>query len=576
MLNIHDQFRFFYNHPTAGLRQCYPANGSLEFAYEREKDQVFYRHVLKTALRFTNNPKRGITDFDDLYALERSADRCDKLTLTIERKCGEDWYEYWMGYIALVDGDYDVSRCQLEVVPRVEDRYSCLLQGWEETKDILNDEIPVVEDVRSSSGVVEEFYCTRDLFPEPWESFNEVMDTPPYDCGDLESLGYVVGANVISLVTWEPYHFTQTTTWVRERINSGCNESGPVPPEGDGWILIEDNCPTGSVWARPPSVVDQLIPRLPNGRRLTDVLQWLLDSCGLTLVSDFFNYNPESDAPDNFAYQYATQYLRDVVLFQITDVKNPRADEKATIANTSLKKLLDGLRAACNVTWDIDDQGNFRLEHSSFFSTRQHMLDLTQEATAGFLAGKHKYKYLSEELPAKEKFAWAEPTDKEGNDFDGLPIRYSETCSYDKPGKDVEHVAEGLHSNVEFIYRSPSQVTSDALVLVATKDGAMITEVGLLSGVNRVNGPFAFANLMYYLHRHGRPQRRGDMNGQPEQFYAVAPKREQSDIAFPLCCSDSLVFRAEHKVRTQLGWGEVSSASYRVPEDIMTLELLFE
>ena len=64
----------------------------------KEQDQIYYRRKFNGLLRFYNDAKNGIDDFD-LFYMVKQVDPCAELILTIEQKDSgaATWHEYWTG-----------------------------------------------------------------------------------------------------------------------------------------------------------------------------------------------------------------------------------------------------------------------------------------------------------------------------------------------------------------------------------------------------------------------------------------------------------------------------------------------
>lgn len=81
---------------------------------------------------------------------------------------------------------------------------------------------------------------------------------------------------------------------------------------------------------------------------------------------------------------------------------------------------------------------------------------------------------------------------------------------------------------------------------------------------------------MDFYHRWNRPQQYGTMNDQISKFYSYKRTRKQEPIQIQLCCSDYTTFDPKDLVKTQLGWGEILSAKYSEPSEVLTVELLHD
>jgi hypothetical protein len=568
---IKDLYRFYINHPIDGLIEVFPANANLDWEWKRQKGQIFFRKELSNELNFIGD------DFKKLYKLDRSTYRCDKILIEIHRKCDEGFTVFWTGYLALIDGDFHVDRCKLKIKPRIEDEYTCLLSNWNKEKDYIEG-VPSLPTIGITEGIINEAICTE-TYDHPIQAgaFNPQEQTPNTSCLDdpsYWSYGGVYTANIISYdntileETWEV-----TYIFFREEVTR------PTQPFGVGWVEIS----TG-LWVRPLTINNVGVNfKLNNGRNFGDVIQFLVSDCGLTFVSDFFNYNPDNTHPTNFAYDYAALYLHSLAIFQKSDLKPGQISQNATAvatkAKVKLKELLSDLNSLFNVFWSID--GNtFRIEHFTFYRQNQNMIDLTSNNR---IKGLNKYKYLSEDLPRFEVWTMMDKTDKHPSltiieDFDAGNIEYIDNCSFeDDDANEAKFPASKITTNIEYITQdTEGNISSDGNVLVCTLNGSVMSSVGVVTGKQALNMPLSLGNLLYHLHRHGRPQRSGNMNGTDQAFFLIHPSREQDGISIPICCTDVDQFDPLHKIKTQLGWGFIDSAKLSDPKQVITFNLLHE
>lgn len=584
---IHGLYKFYYTHPANGQVQCYPANNSIEFVWKKNKDQVFFRKELNTTLRFTKD------DFNGLYNIDRSNYRCEKIFFEIHRRNGIIYELFWSGYIALIDADFDVDHCVITVKPRLTDDYSCLFEKYNKEKDFISGvgAPSPVNPVRLTLGNVEFTYCVATVVPifDPDTQTYTNPDAYPVvsDClGEPVETWLFVQNNIISIdlellggfCTYQSFYSREVATGTLDGLGT------PIPPIGTGWVYLATGG-LGSVWARPTSYSYDLagVTPLQNGRKLTDVLQYLVDDCDLTIVSDFFNKNPDATAPDNIPYQYATDNFSEIIIFQKSDIRRTKQRiidgdaldvQYATKALIKLKNLLDQLKTIFNVAWTIEN-GNLRIEHITYFEEGGLMLDLTKSSLVSYIKGQHKYKYKYEDLPVKETWKWMEESDING-DFDGLPIDYESQCSYDNEGNEIEYQSDKITTNIEFIILQSDKISDAGFVLASTLAGSLVSSTGLITGYSKINMPLSWANLHYYLHRYGRPQKTGNMNGNDETFYLTNKTRQQDGINFKISDDDLAIFDPIDRVKTQLGWGEVEQAVLTDPQNILKLTLIHD
>lgn len=563
MNSIASLYKFFITHPLQGLIEVFPKNNTLKFVWKREKGQAFYRKTLDTELVFKGD------EFKMFHSLDRSNYKCEKIPIELHRVCGEDYSLYHSGFLALIDMEFDVTNCRGEIKVRNEDDYTCILSKWQKEKDIIKD-VASTPEISLFEYLVEETFCEADFdhviqsgpfFPEDQTPYTGCLDFPI-----TYAYNGIVGFQLIAsnpTILEETYRVTWS--YKRFRVES------ITEPEGGGWTEI-----SSGVWVKPLVTLNNFSDayKFANGRLLNDVISYFVDECGLTYISNFFAYNPDATNPTNFAYDYADQYFQEVVIFQKSDVRFPDKTEKATKGIMKFKDLLQWLNFVYNVSWSIDS-GFFRLEHFTYFHNRSNMLDLTQAATLPRIIGQYKYKYTNDELPLIETWSWMEQT-LSPVDFDAGNITYDDVCSYDDSEANTTDYSVPITTNIEGIINNPSEIADAGWVLVSKRGTGLLVSNGKISGESRVNMAHSWANLLYNLHRHGRPQSTGEMNGENEAFFYTLPSRQQEPLTVKMCCEDIADFNPMHKVKSQLGWGIVDSAELNDPGSMITLNLLHD
>ena len=503
-----------------------------EFAWEREKEQVFYRFKLRSEVTF----------YGADFALIEAAPDCEDITLSIERQCGGSWTTVFTGKFTKYDCKFDLDRCTVKVTPKPEDEYKCILNNWTDEENIYN--ASAVTEVRGVSGVYQAdvYNCrqcraTPDLTPctthtdaciEP--GWPKVVAYPSPNCS-------------------EPNRFEVWTFWHRE-IGTGTTTT--PPPYGSGWTYISGN----NWWRCPDQDNEMQIGVLRTGRIFNATLTYIigLTGCGLTVRSHFFGINATHAAPpDNVAYEYAEAKLRHITIHQKSDVKRPDNDPAfSQVWLMKLKELLDDLREIFNVYWLINGT-DLVLEHISYFqaavgpdySNQNHPL---------------QYEQTDDGAPRKEIFKWSD--DIFGIVHAGYPIEYG--CGEGDKERRVklftcDVLAVRQSANAENIADKNFVLCANYLV-----DGQYI--------VYPNNTPLGWRDLHDNLHRHDRYFLEGNMNNVATTFLTAKKNRKLKPIVVPLCCEDT--FDPTASPTTDLGAGEVRAATYNIHRDTLSLELL--
>lgn len=214
-------------------REVFPINDSkVGFSQSKpDDDKVFYERKLKTALKFSNKPKEGITDFDYFYGFESDSTlKCTEFKIQIFKLCGGVFILDWEGIFSLTDGDWDLDQCTFSVKPERNDKYLCLKKNKNQEVNILD--VPTIITTTTNLDFNYEFaYCvgfTSACSPAGfgWTLFYQNLNYQYVkDC-----VTYTINVKV----------------YYREAIVTACIGSSPNPPPGSGWILQTNNCGTSS------------------------------------------------------------------------------------------------------------------------------------------------------------------------------------------------------------------------------------------------------------------------------------------------------------------------------------------
>lgn len=602
---------------TSYVTECTPENGG-DVKFEDVRNlgagQIFFRRHLNTELRF-GNPEYGLW-----WAKRISAEPCLNIYIRREYFCAGVWKTWWTGRFTVSNANFNHDRCRVTIKPVTVDKYSCIMDTWKTTVNLLD--IP-----RESVSMAPLFtgleFRVCDSSPLVWPEISTsgncadlVVDdgTPP------SSGNYING--------WNPEHnssgwfdgqtpsapgigvFRNVGVVMREVYTTNCFDGLPVEPPGTSWVLVEDNCVLNgtSLWARniqfaysfgepvvgswlngipngtpiPPDTGDcnyvfaGVADRLLNGnlvpvpwfmcldlgisvqvydssRPLHSGVTHLLnntDCQGAIVISDFFEWDPAGDSPgyiagDNYVTGLANQ-VNEIYYLQKSDAIDPIASNPAVRADMTLVEMLAILKGMFQVFWDIDSNGNLRLEHIKYWQT-QLGLDLTTTLHKELL----QFTSLSSAIPKYERFGMAE---SRGQDFVGTDIIYNSPCA--DPQEVVEIQIPNVCTDIYNVYTDPDAISKGGFVFLATTmiDGVrfVITDDGALTVTPVNNAPLAWANLHRDYYRWDRYMSSGNMNGVETPFFTVRPNIEQAGVISALCC-DSFDFDPRDTVRTNLG-----------------------
>jgi hypothetical protein len=552
--------------------------------------------------------------------------------------CNETWTEgFYNGYLRLNAGEWDVSTCTVTIPVIVNDIYACLTSSWENEVNMFDYGDEPVQ-ISPFIGVIQKVTCTSDAIYQAWNpaisipAASQQMVTYFWSHFQTDCLEDIVPGSQNAPWTLikhtfitkfyflpDPFNPGQTnlnilhaitlirSEWAREFV------AGPTQPPGTGWYAatggwargvnvvlgpVYDHTTTEGVaaleeeWAGVDSgsdfpfnigILSKWIivgedangnSTFTNGKELGPVLEDLLSPCGLTVVSNFYNINPDGSAPDNEFYTNAETDFHGIILYQISDIARIDETQSATIAIIRLKKLLDALKIIGNADVDIDGT-TLRIEHLSYWPEVVQM-DLTLPEFYYLIEQKWKYTYDEESQPKYEIVAWDSETDGKGNDFDGYPIEYDNVCVNNQDDKiDKTYIAEGFLSNILKIIGNEEYFDdTERIVMVSTTDLVINSAVQPISGLEKLNGNLAMGYLIPRYYTYGRPFKEGSINKVLTPFYSLIRNRLQAPITIPFQCDDYLNnYNPSHMIKTQLGACQIHEASYTDPDQTLEVKL---
>lgn len=556
--------------------------------YGQEDDgKYFYSKEFQGKLKFSG------AIFKRLQKIEKSIYICSSQRLKIYRKCSDDAEQLiFDGYFKLTDGNWDEDNCVVELKFQKNVLDKCLQDNKNKKINLLS-EISNSITVKTSTpnGVIEYKSCFQN---SPSGVSND------YWCGTGDP--YAQNWTLISYNENSPdgVHYHVTNKWAREIVELDC---GITPPST--FVLVEDNCANtgkkkyakkittyGCVYDYTPidengaysaSMDCQILgyqtnnAQIDNGRHLKDVLEKFVSTfCGgFTVVSDFFQINPQNPSAINYVTGEVTQ-VANLILFQKSDVKRPTAYNNATKAEWTFEKLMETLNFMFNVSYAI--VGNtFRLEHISWFSRNQG-LDLTLPRYAKFVNKMRRYSYDVGDIPEKEIFKFKEQ--RTGGMFDG-EITYNGSCAIGVKNSTKNYTIDELMTDVQYCLNNPdpdSKYVEDAgFVMIATQkvgtEYYIITEADDPDNVS-INNTLVWEKLITRYQSYNRPLISGKLNNVDITFNSAKPIKSGEKITVPLCCGD--VFDPNDEIITPLGNGIIKDATFNLQSGTIDLNLIYD
>lgn len=491
---------------------------------------------------------------------------CDDITLEVFTGCQNTRREVFNGIFTPRSVAFNHNRCLATMKPKTNDIYKCLYDTWEEEIDIL--------------AIPSQFTCKeqRTVYPYAGHDFMvEFTITDGQNFNNPTDPGYHTGNSIITVIDgnqygifWRFYRYVDCQAGSPEVFSESwlttedeCAENGltkviletafdgtPVPTNIDDFSASNfytntENIPTqpntyflSSIYANqflffiPP--VNE-VATFSNGRRLDKVLERLiLDQCdGIESIrSELFRINPQDSTNICSDNGYSVDMYFRTIIYQITDVLFNDADQDATRGIMTLRGLLQDLWRLFRTAWRIekDDQGNnvFRIEHESVFAEPVGN-DLRNEASKYFAT-----ESIVDQLPIRQTFA---ALHQRSVDFVGKDIKYNGNCV----GNETEVNQLSLFCTDYPYLRSNNDVEPplDAFVMLQVYDVGIENYIGIhqgpLTGAFESNMAMSWSFLHNLFHKHEKPLRDFEMNGEPTTALSVLPTNRMTFNATSAC-----------------------------------------
>lgn len=545
-------FKIYYNGQYTTVN---PTNfHKNKFTWEQKDEQIFFRKKYNGTFIFDN--KTG--EFNIFWNIEKAGQSCNDILFYVYA-CGR---QVWKGVFSTGGGKFDLDRCTFEVQPQPSDKYNCFLEEIKKEYNVLQMALSIYE-IKTVQGTIHNLKHIRSLYT--------------FDA-HVENECFLDGVNIAcpSFTTWCLKNRTfqrfqdsdhpgkhvdvQTSYYSREEITTACSGGLCVAPSGTGWVLLTSNCPTGCTYYR-CSAFNQTYD---SNRKLNDIIEAIVadSECGILGVkSIFLNINPDTSDPfyaltnggvDNYITA-SKSWTNQLMISQKADIKDPNASNSASVAVTTLEKILKWL-TMFRVFWDIDANGYLILEHYHWWeekATNYNFLSYDK-----LQLGRNVYEHNNTEVPLDEEFSFMEndPDKYAQKDFKGVPIHYNSPCANIE--SNTSFVLDDLTTNIEFIHDYPDAISDDGFVMIASELVAgvyyMNNEITLYTGHAKMNGHLSWPNLQYNYWRYDRYLPSGLMNNQQQDFISWKPNVKQVAIEFPWCCADG-EFDPNGKFITVLG-----------------------
>lgn len=332
--------------------------------------------------------------------------------------------------------------------------------------------------------------------------------------------------------------------------------------------------------------------RFQNGLPLLNVINGFIRELFKygSIRSDFFQW-----ASSNPSYTIGNSAkVQRLYLFQLSDIirANISGYTKATIMTYSLGAIIDNLCKMFNLRYDIDLNGNIRIEHVSWWQQTVG-LDLTIAPYSSQILGSNDASLNDVQVYKKEVYSNLLSKNK---DFVGLPIVYDNSflreVFYTAPSglSDVIDekrvpkidVKSEFATDIEYLetLNDDDSTNFDGIALVAvTQSNVIERDTSILdfilsTPVNKANNVLSWALLHHNFHRHERLFDKGSMNGAQTTFITTQRILKQETIRIKVCCDTPI--DEKKLVRTGLGEGVIQKLVIVPGHNYAEIDLLFQ
>ena len=583
-----------------------------------DPNNIYYRWGLNKEITLINYPAEGIDDAK--WALEFSKgnniDRSTKLYFKIIRTSdGTEWLKTSFRFYDLEFETDETHYVKAMFKPSIEDEYTVFENNKDKEFNIINNlsGTDIIGRVKSKLQI-EIKYLQATRYPT---YINESKPT-----GDGWTVWYIdenpPDARVSVLIIWvrqyiqitkntNPIGWTKVTNESTKYYDVYVKSFAPeyISPNNSEILYLECGEKADNTWYKIGDSRDILMIRSSGEtdfkpfRRCVYFSKWVKKSvynggsytniqltfkgyyfkdCIQELISNFSNYIVKSTyffndtLPDgtiitgNYVTQENENILNKLFLIDKLDFKRPTASELTTIAKITLNDLNNDLFNLFQVYPHIDENGDYRYEHISYWLNKKELgIDLIQEYSE-FISDR-SFKFDKIKIPNREKFALPEAR---SIDFIENEINYDNVAPLEDGENIIDFTLKKLYSDCDSILTDLENSSNDGFVIVVLdqENNIKISE-GLISGEQIQNAELSFANLLPKYWIHNRPFYQGYVNNILTEFTMKYLKRGN-----PIKIVSNKEIIPEKLVKTYIGKGIIDKLTEYL-NDEKEIELLY-
>jgi hypothetical protein len=592
-----------------GLKIVKPLNDDFIFALEQKDKKENLRLNLNTTLVFTGEDYQYLQD-------AVAINQCPEIDVIIKYR----FQEVWRGFLNPRKGTYNQDICRVEIQPTPKDAQFCIDSISDQEVNILQTTAPQSAFFAFPNSVFNVQSCELGEFDNVIIANDEVIysvnDQPDFSiCGLGAESGWSKLTETVLILQVNPnksFRVRLTITYTREELTLSCNQ-GQTPATFLDFTLLTNNCNINNtaVYSRPavtflsqvvgnlitsdevepfdPLPVDRTlqvkiygyvgIDELGNRQRyfrarlFNDVLQSLVSECNTTIVSNFFNINPDGTAPDNDVYDRAQIEAHNLLIWQKSDIKRPLSAQAASIGNMTIKQALE-IVGVFNCSYKLESGNILRIEHISYFEDEETEGEDMTTTYPSRVNNRNTYNYQDNELVKFDKFSWMDVV--QDVDFKGEDIQYLNDCSENVRTYSFSRISTAMGEILE----NANNFSDDGFVLASAVlvdgDYIVISDRGKISNQPKLNAPLSFANLHFNYWRYERPFSEGIMNGITTQFITTKKTKQQGVINLPINPDDFFTYNFRQLIKTGLGWGMPTNITYSASSCLASFNVLHD
>lgn len=429
-----------------------------------ENNEWYAREFLSKKVKFQNDYVNGSFDFSTI----QSQDYTKEIKFIIREDTDNYASIRWQGYFTVNDGEWDLDTCSVEIDIQPDDYYRTLLDAFED------------------EYLLSEFSDKKTLYIEADAEIEEIRigQLEIQECGEVNACDQAT--ETVAAIYGDRFAFM-----------GSCVDDCEGNPMYDcmyrriklKWKPNEDWDFQNDYYVHECSVYDPCATTEPvpiyfnNVINLFDMIEFIInDVLGTNVVSLFFT---EVTNPVTLA---ANAY-NNIYIGQISDFRGFKGEDSTT-GKVSLQILLEWLRNTFNVYWDIMDNGDFRIEHYSYYDNGLAYSGdptISYDLTSLFptwLEGTNKITYEKQEMYGREKWAWLFA---QSEDFIGKDIIYESPVKKRrrKESNSMEYSLSELTTDLPALINDPEEAPTEGYVFLS--GGTQVDSGDLMSDWISVN-----------------------------------------------------------------------------------------